>query len=113
MPEQAGDAATARSVRCEDEEPVNDAVACGICSCLVVVIAVVLFYLWPAKHGDPLSVVEFNNDAVLKTVVWPRGGGSIRGNGPEIVWAVFFYKPYCGACRRVWPSARAPYTSGT
>ena len=28
-------------------------------------------------------------------------------NGDDLVWAVFFYKPYCGACRRVRPVVEA------
>jgi hypothetical protein len=22
-----------------------------------------------------------------------------RGNGPDVVWAIYFFKPYCGHCR--------------
>ena len=68
---------------------------------------------WAASGPiDPLDarVVAFSRDGVLRTVVWAgrAGGSSVLGpNGPETDWAVFFYKPYCGACKRVWPAFRA------
>ena len=38
-----------------------------------------------------------------------RAGSAMhfRGaNSKETDWAIFFYKPYCGACKRVWPAFR-------
>merc|ERR1711927_113884 len=41
---------------------------------------------------------------LFKTVISPQPGFNLGGrNGPAVDWVVFFYKPYCGACRRVRP----------
>lgn len=43
-------------------------------------------------------------------VVWPNqpNVGPLRGgNGAETDWLVFYFKPYCGACKRVRPAFRA------
>lgn len=37
----------------------------------------------------------------VREVLSPRNGA--HANGASTVWAVYFYKPYCGACRRLRP----------
>ena len=86
----------------------------GWCWALTVAVVAAIFgtSIW-AMSGpiDPLDsrVVNFDRDEVLRTVVWAgRAGTPVRGpNGKDTDWAVFFYKPYCGACKRVWPAFRA------
>ena len=35
---------------------------------------------------------------------YPTKGHNLKGpNSREVAWAVFFHRPYCGACRRVRP----------
>jgi thiol-disulfide isomerase/thioredoxin len=41
----------------------------------------------------------------VREVLSPRNG--IHANGASAVWAVYFYKPYCGACRRLRPTVEA------
>jgi hypothetical protein len=45
-------------------------------------------------------------DRIIAPRSWdaPYAGGP---NGEGLVWAVFFYKPYCGACRRIRPTVEA------
>ena len=95
----------------EEEESLDCSNTC--CAITFGVVAVLVGFLVWAVSGpvDPLDsqVQQFSNDQVLRTVVWPgRSGGGVRGaNGRDTDWAVFFYKPYCGACKRVWPAFRA------
>ena len=82
---------------------------CGTAVCGGFVLgSIFLLGLFLNRNAEPyrkLKVESFANDEVLRTVVWPQSGGSARGgpNGPDVDWAIFFYKPYCGACRRVRP----------
>ena len=77
--------------------------------------------VWSANQPvDPLDskVTAFQGDGVLRTVVWAGRAGDGQGRGPngrDTDWAIFFYKPYCGACKRVWPAFRAvaATTNGT
>ena len=92
----------------DDDDEDLDLGACGWCCCIsfVLIIVGLVVYLWTT--GEPyrkLKVEAFHNDEVLRTVVWPQGGNYAKGgpNGPDVDWAIFFYKPYCGACRRVRP----------
>jgi len=81
----------------------------------VAVIACLVGFLVYLGSGPvyPLDahVTAFRGDEVLRAVVWPgQAGGApgVRGpNGRDTDWAIFFYKPYCGACKRVWPAFRA------
>ena len=92
----------------EDEEDLGDICSTGcitVCALLVSVIIGLLLYR-NSGPPDPLDtrVVKFKGDGVLRTVVWPgQSGGAQQGvygpNGRETDWAVFFYKPYCGACQ--------------
>ena len=82
---------------------------CGTAVCGGFVLgSIFLLGLFLNRNAEPyrkLKVESFANDEVLRTVVWPQNAGSARGgpNGPDVDWAIFFYKPYCGACRRVRP----------
>ena len=100
----------------EDEE--DDPFDCCTGRCMsfcVAILALILgLLMYSASDPDPLDtrVTVFKGDGVLRTVVWPgQAGGAqpgVRGpNGRDTDWAVFFYKPYCGACQRVWPAFRA------
>ena len=94
----------------------DDVFSGGCCAIFVAVLAALIGFLFWYSSGplDPLDtkVVRFKGDGVLRTVVWAgQAGGSQPGvtgpNGRDTDWAVFFYKPYCGACQRVWPAFRA------
>ena len=104
---------TAKNVPPEDDEEIPAWVGMACCGVLVLIIGVLMalgYRLMPEKDAfDHTKVVKFEHDAVLRTVVWPKsGGGSPRGsNSQDTDWAIFFYKPYCPACRRVWPIFRA------
>ena len=52
-------------------------------------------------YNAPLEVVSLEHQSFFTTVV--SVSRATAYNGPETVWAVFFYKEYCGACRRVRP----------
>lgn len=45
----------------------------------------------------------------VRDVLSPRDGRGASGgpNGASVVWAVYFHKPYCGACRRLRPVVEA------
>jgi thiol-disulfide isomerase/thioredoxin len=66
--------------------------------------------LLPALLGDgsdgppKLGVVQLDQ-SFYKTVLYPEKTHWDQGgpNGPGVSWAVFFHKPYCGACRRIRP----------
>mmetsp|Transcript_32168 Transcript_32168/g.88221 ORF Transcript_32168/g.88221 Transcript_32168/m.88221 type:complete len:578 (+) Transcript_32168:59-1792(+) len=98
----------------EDEEELPAWVGWACCGGLLLIIGVliaVLYRMTPARDAfDVTKVVKFDQDQVLRTVVWPKPGerGRVSGpNGKDTDWAIFFYKPYCPACRRVWPVFRA------
>jgi hypothetical protein len=79
----------------------------------ITLVAVVVAFAISLLSGpaDPLDtrVVQFQGDGALRTVRYPGlGSGVVSGpNGRDTDWAIFFYKPYCGACQRVWPAFRA------
>ncbi|KAJ8601026.1 hypothetical protein CTAYLR_007976 [Chrysophaeum taylorii] len=61
------------------------------------------------KTTDARMEVVTLEQSLFKTVI---SGSSTGGpNAPETTWAVFFYKPYCGACRRVRPIFHALATT--
>ena len=87
-------------------------------TCVAVTVAIIaalvgLVSFWGRSPADPLDtrVAEFKDDEMLRVVVWPgQAGGTHKHRGPngrDTDWAVFFYRPYCGACKRVWPVFRA------
>ena len=103
-----------RRLREEQEEELDLANLGNICWAIMCGLLAVLIggIAWASTQPiDPLDAncEEFTNDGVLRTVVWAgRVGGPTDGpNGPDTDWAVFFYKPYCGACRRIRPAFRA------
>lgn len=56
------------------------------------------------NEGEGRMQVETLEQTLFKTVISPKSGFSLGGpNGRQTDWVVFFYKPYCGACRRVRP----------
>ena len=58
-----------------------------------------------------LSLVHIHDGGDLfDHIVAPRSWDAPFASGPnggDVVWAVFFYKPYCGACRRIRPTVEA------
>ena len=57
-----------------------------------------------AITNAPRRSIELDDKGVYKTVIYAAQGSSLGGpNGPDVIWAVFFYRPYCGACRRIKP----------
>lgn len=104
VPDRAAERRPAHAAADEDEDDLG---WCGTAVCGGFVLGAILLigYLLN-RNAEPyrkLKVESFANDEVLRTVVWPQATtiGSARGgpNGPDVDWAVFFYKPYCGACR--------------
>jgi len=103
-----------KSQRKKEED--DDDLECGP-TCWAITIGIfAIFVGWIVYKAnqpvDPLDsqVVQFERDGVLRTVVWAgrAGGTPVSGpNGRDTDWAIFFYKPYCGACKRVWPAFRA------
>jgi len=61
----------------------------------------------PSRQAAKLEVVTLEGPSLFGGVLAPGSGpgnAAIRGaNGRDTAWAVFFHKPYCGACRRVRP----------
>uniref|UniRef100_A0A7S2FYC4 Sulfhydryl oxidase n=1 Tax=Octactis speculum TaxID=3111310 RepID=A0A7S2FYC4_9STRA len=48
--------------------------------------------------------VKHLDESFYRTVLYPDNDYSLGGpNGMDVKWAVFFHKPYCGACRRIRP----------
>ncbi|KAL3932986.1 MAG: hypothetical protein SGPRY_000475 [Prymnesium sp.] len=97
--------------RVEEELPLW--VGCACCSLfigLIVLLIVAGYKLSPGADAfDQTRVVALKKDEMFRTVIYPTQGRSLhRGpNGKATDWAVFFYKPYCPACKRVWPVFRA------
>ena len=77
------------------------------CAVFVALIAALAYYLTPATlPGELLKVTDLTNDQIFRTVVRPEPGQGMRGpNGKDTDWAIFFYKPYCGAHLSPLPSA--------
>lgn len=51
-----------------------------------------------------------DGSSILSQIVAPSSWDAPFADGPnsrDVVWAVFFYKPYCGACRRIRPTVEA------
>ena len=52
-------------------------------------------------------VVHLSAGDLYNTIISPTEGkrtwANAGPNGPDVTWAVFFHKPYCGACRRLRP----------
>ena len=108
--EEVPQGAAARAAKAADDDEEEEGLGwCGTAVCGGFVLgSIFLLGLFLNRNAEPyrkLKVESFANDEVLRTVVWPQSGGSARGgpNGPDVDWAIFFYKPYCGACRRVRP----------
>ena len=60
----------------------------------------------PQSHPIPphhaRSSIPLQN--FYKTVLYPEHEWDLGGpNDANVTWAVFFHKPYCGACRRIRP----------
>lgn len=76
-------------------------------STLLMIITISAAALMSMLGGSPTEgrmEVATLDQSLFQTVISPQPGFSLRGpNGPDTDWAVFFYKPYCGACRRVRP----------
>ena len=105
---------TTENVPPEEDEEIPAWVERACCGGLVVIIGILIafaYHMMPVRDAfDHTKVVKFEHDAILRTVIWPKSGGSpaARGNnGQDTDWAIFFYKPYCPACRRVWPIFRS------
>ena len=65
---------------------------------------VALSMLLAGPEGLAKPEVATLEQTLFKTVISPQPGFNLGGrNGPAVDWVVFFYKPYCGACRRVRP----------
>ena len=101
----------------DDDDILCSNTCCAIFVGVLAVLVGALMYV-ASRPVDPLDrlldtrVVQFRGDGVLRTVVYAgQVGGAQPGvtgpNGRDTDWAVFFYKPYCGACQRVWPAFRA------
>ncbi|KAL1522757.1 hypothetical protein AB1Y20_017729 [Prymnesium parvum] len=96
-----------------EEEELPAWVGCACCSLLAIVMAALFalgYLMMPGRDAfDATRVVQFKHDAILRTVVWPAPGRApVSGvNTKDTDWAIFFYKPYCPACKRVWPVFRA------
>ena len=97
-----------------EEEAEDDLFGCSstcmAISMVVLSVLVAALVSLGASPADPLDsrVEVFRQDQMLRTVVWPGTSGPTGArNSPQVDWAVFFYKPYCGACKRVWPIFRA------
>ena len=107
VPDRAAERRPAQAAADEDEDEDEGLGWCGTAVCGGFALGAILLigYLL-TRNAEPyrkLKVESFANDEVLRTVVWPQATtiGSARGgpNGPDVDWAIFFYKPYCGACR--------------
>ena len=64
--------------------------------------------LYGDKHGEPKLDVVALDDSFYKTVLYADKSWDLGAHNHENVsWAVFFHKPYCGACRRIRPMFHA------
>ena len=101
----------------DDDENLEPLECSNTCCAIFVLILAILFGYTAHKAMQPLDpldakVVAFRGDEPLRVVIYPGMGGAgsamhFRGaNSKETDWAIFFYKPYCGACKRVWPAFR-------
>ena len=99
-----GDAIAKKDDEDEEIEPLGWV---GTCICGAFVVGILVLIWWLMGGAEPyrkLKVEAFQHDEVLRVVQWPQGQTARGGpNGPDVDWAVFFYKPFCGACRRVRP----------
>ena len=91
----------------DDDEEIEPLGWVGTCICGAFVVGILVLIWWLMGGTEPyrkLKVEAFQHDEVLRVVQWPQGQTARGGpNGPDVDWAVFFYKPFCGACRRVRP----------
>mmetsp|Transcript_22190 Transcript_22190/g.48712 ORF Transcript_22190/g.48712 Transcript_22190/m.48712 type:complete len:525 (-) Transcript_22190:182-1756(-) len=74
------------------------------------VILAIPFFVLKRFDGDITRtvLVRLNTVTDLQTVVKKPTTLDYQGpNDSKVVWAVFFYKPYCGACRRIKPTLEA------
>ena len=65
--------------------------------------------VWEFDKAQGLVHIRDGGD-LYDRIVSPRSWDAPYANGPNgdsVVWAVFFYKPYCGACRRIRPTVEA------
>ena len=104
-PKPPSDAAIAKPYDGDEElEPLGWFGTCVCCAFVVGILVLVLWLLGGFVPSRKLKVETFQHDEVLRVVQWPQGQMARGGpNGPDVDWAVFFHKPYCGACRRVRP----------
>ena len=105
VPDRAAERRPAQAAADEDEDEGLGWCGTAVCGGFALGAILLIGYLL-TRNAEPyrkLKVESFANDEVLRTVVWPQATtiGSARGgpNGPDVDWAIFFYKPYCGACR--------------
>jgi thiol-disulfide isomerase/thioredoxin len=60
------------------------------------------------RRGEPKLAVIALDDSFYKTVLYAERSWDLGAhNDPNVTWAVFFHKPYCGACRRIRPMVHA------
>ncbi|KAK3250977.1 hypothetical protein CYMTET_39669 [Cymbomonas tetramitiformis] len=65
-----------------------------------------------SKEGSgprPMGVTQLKEINDMYKIVLRPTSPKLRGtpNDPTVVWAVYFFKPYCGACRRIRPIVEA------
>jgi thiol-disulfide isomerase/thioredoxin len=58
--------------------------------------------------NKPLGLLDLEDKGNFYSVVrWPKKFYYKGPNDKDVVWAVFFHRPYCGACRRIRPALEA------
>jgi thiol-disulfide isomerase/thioredoxin len=72
------------------------------------VFCIPLYFLMQLRDdgSSGLRVVELDRRTFFPTVAFPPQE-DLQGEDEETIWAVFFYKPSCGSCRRIKPAFHA------